>query len=143
YAVLIPFDSIAVLGQAEQGRTLTWFAGAAATMVLLGTGLAARRFKSPPPATIWWVLFILWYVATTAWALSPETALKYLPTVFALLGLYVASVCFRYKKSELHGITFLAILAGVAAAIWTVYLFRQGSFYEPGPDSRASLIMGE
>jgi O-antigen ligase len=141
FAVLIPFDQIAVLGQAEHGRTLTWFAGAAATAVLLGVGLASRRYAAPPAAAKWWVLFALWYAMTTAWALSPQTAIEFLPTVFALLVLYLASVCFRYRESEFRAITLLAILGGIVAAIWTIYLFRQGSFYETGAETRASLIV--
>jgi O-antigen ligase len=141
FTVLIPFDQIAVLGQAEHGRTLTWFAGAAATAILLGTGLATRRLKLPPPETLWWVLFTLWYVITTAWAMNPDTALNFLPTVLGLLGLYLASVCFRYRESEIRGIAGLTILGGVAAAIWTIHLFRQGTFYETGVETRASLIV--
>jgi len=141
YAVLIPFDSVAVLGQAEHGRTLTWFAGAAATVLLLGAGLVSRRYAVPPAAAKWWVLFTLWYALTTAWALSPQTAIQFLPTVFGLLVLYVASVCFRYRQNEFQLITFLTILGGIAAAIWTIHLFRQGSFYETGAETRASLIV--
>jgi O-antigen ligase len=141
FALLIPFDSIAVLGEANQGRTLTWFAGAAAACVLFGTGLAARRLKAMPTASVWWISFVLWSVITTVWAIDPDTSLHQLPTSFALLGLYLASGCFRYTKSELQAIMLSAILGGCGAAVWTVYMFRQGNFFEAG-SMRASLIVG-
>jgi O-antigen ligase len=142
FALLIPFDSIAVLGDSKEGRTITWFAGAAAACVLFGTGLAARRFKSMPRESIWWIAFALWCVITSVWAIDPDTSLHQLPTTFALLGLYVASSCFHYRKSELQTIMLSSILGGCAAALWTVYMFRQGNFFEAG-STRASLIVGD
>jgi O-antigen ligase len=142
FAILLPFDQIAVLGQAEHGRTLTWFAGAAATVILLSVGLVSQRLKLPPPETKWWVLYTSWYAMTTVWAMSPETAVNFLPTVAGLLGLYLASACFRYRKNELDAVAFLTILGGIGAAVWTIHLFRQGTFYETGAETRASLIVG-
>ena len=43
-----------------------------------------------------------------------ETSLRHLPTVFSLLGLYVASGCFRYTKGELQGIMVSAITEDAA-----------------------------
>lgn len=146
FVLLIPFDSVVVLGQAEKGRTLTWFAGAGAVLILAGVGFAAQRLKSLPPAGIWWISFTLWCAATTVWALNPETSLKQLPTVLSLLGLYLVSGSFRYTKSELHAIVFLTIAGGCVAAIWAVHLFSQGIFWQVLPSDRAgmraSLIVG-
>jgi O-antigen ligase len=141
FAVLIPFDSIAVLGEAQKGRTLTWFAGAGAIAVLFGAGLAYRRLKIPPVASLWWVLFAFWCAMTSVWALSPETSVHELPSSLAILALYLASSCFRYTKSELQAVTYLAIFGGCCAAVWTAYMFRQGNFYEAGQETRASLIV--
>lgn len=141
FALILPFDSIAVLGQAEKGRTLTWFAGAAAISILLGAGLATRRLKFPPAPTMWWILFSSWAAVTAVWALDLQTSLDGFPTTLAVLALYIVSSCFRYTETELRAVTFLAILGGCVAAIWTAYLFRQGNFYEMG-ETRASLIAG-
>jgi O-antigen ligase len=142
YAVLIPFDSIAVLGDAQKGRTLTWFAGAGAIAILFCAGLAFRRLKSPPAASLWWILFTTWCAATSVWALSPETSVHELPSSLSILALYLASSCFRYTKNELQGVTFMAIFGGCCAAVWSAYLFQQGHFYETGAETRASLIVG-
>lgn len=141
FVVLIPFDSIAAIGQADHGRTLTWFAGAAATSVLLCTGLITRRLKAPPSASRWWILFVSWYAMTALWALNPQLSWQRLSTAVALLGLYVASSCFRFSQRELQTIAGLTILGGLVAAIWTIYLFYHGE-YADAATMRASLIWG-
>jgi O-antigen ligase len=141
YALLLPFDAIAVLGQAQKGRTLTWFAGAAAIAILAGCGLASRRLKSPPAAATWWILFTAWSAMTAVWALNPETSLEELPSTLAVLALYLASSCFRFTKKELQGVAYLAILGGCCAAVWSGYLYQQGSYFETGVETRASLIV--
>jgi O-antigen ligase len=140
FAILIPFDSIAVLGEAEKGRTLTWFAGAAAIGILLGVGLAARRLKALPVAAGWWIVFTCWSMVTMLWGLNLKASLEQVPSTLALLGFYLAASSIRYKKNELRAITFLSILGGCAAAAYSAYLFRQGNFYEMG-ETRASLIV--
>lgn len=140
FAVLIPFDTIAVLGQAERGRTLTWFAGAAAIGILLGVGLASRRLKPLPVAAVWWIAFTSWCIVTMVWGLNLKASLEQLPSTLALLGFYLAATCIRYKKNELRAITFLSILGGCVAAAYSAYLFSQGNYYEMG-ETRASLIV--
>jgi len=141
FVLLLPFDSIAAIGQADRGRTLTWFAGAGATLVLLGTGLITRRLKAPSSGALWWMLFIAWSAITSLWALNPEASWQRLSTAVALLGLYFASSCFRFTRSELQTIVGFLILGGLGAAIWTVYLFFHGEYADPIA-MRASLMMG-
>jgi O-antigen ligase len=137
FAFLVPFDSIAVIGEATHGRTLTWLAGAAAGMILFAAGFAARRLKPPPAASIWWISFTLWCAVTAVWALNPQSSWQQLPTACALLGLYIACGCVRFTKRELQSIIILSILGGCVAAIWTIYLYSQGD-----PAARASLTLG-
>jgi O-antigen ligase len=125
FTFLMPFDSIASLGEGNHGRTLTWFLGAAAGMVSFATGFAGRRLKAPPGASIWWSSFILWCAVTGVWALKPEISWQRLPTALALLGVYIACGCVRFTNRELQTIIILTILGGCVAAIWTVYLYSQ------------------
>ncbi len=142
FVFLIPFDSIAILGSEDRGRTLTYFAGAAAAITILGIGFVSRRLTSPPRSSVWWIAFTLWSTVTITWAISPTTSLESLPTVIALLALYVASSCFRYTHAELRKVAFLAIAGGCAAAAWTIYLFYQGARWTEVSPVRASLILG-
>lgn len=144
FALLVPFDPLLVLGSGESGRTLTWFAGAAAATILLGTGLINQRLRRAPAAAIWWLVFVSWCVVTTAWAIEPEASIDVLPTVAATLGLYLVASCFRYTKAELRHILFLTMLGGCSAGMWTAYLFFTGTFYQEAATStmRGSLVAG-
>jgi O-antigen ligase len=141
FVFLIPFDAVSVLGQGQRGRTLTWFAGAGTTAVLLGIGIVAHRLRGFSAPVLWWSSLVLWSLLTTAWALNPDNSLMMVPTVIAQLALYVIASCFRFNQKELKIAIVFAILGGCAAGIWTVYLFQQGQFYESGPETRGSLII--
>ena len=65
-----------------------------------------------------------------------------LPTIVALLCLYLVSGRFRYTTEELKAIIFFSILGGCLAAIWTAHLFYQGVFYQGASEMRASLLVG-
>ncbi len=144
FALLVPFDPLLVLGSGDRGRTLTWFAGAAAATILLGTGLIKSRLRRPPAAAIWWLVFASWCVMTTAWAIEPEASIDVLPTVAATFGLYLIASCFRYTKAEIRHILFLTMLGGCAAGMWAAYLFFTGTFYQEAANStmRGSLVAG-
>jgi len=141
FALLVPFDEIAAIGEASHGRTVTWFAGVGAVLVLLVAGLATRRFRRAPAAGIWWLSFAGWSALTTVWALSPEVSLERIPTALSLVGLYLVVGCLRFTKSELKAIVFLSILGGLIAAAWTLYSFHQGNFFDAR--NRASLMIGD
>jgi hypothetical protein len=64
YAFLLPFASIAVIGESQSGTTVNWVFGALAAIALLGTGLIRQCLELPPlPARIWIVL-LLWSLTT-------------------------------------------------------------------------------
>lgn len=136
FAFLVPFDSVAVLGNKGAGTTLNWVIGAVSAAILLGMGVVNRRFKRPPRAAIWWILFITWSTATALWAVEPDKAWQRLPTAFALLLLYVVAVSFRMSRKELGGVVLLTILGALAATALPLLQFLQG-----GGAIRASLTM--
>src|SRR5437879_5389528 len=67
YSLLLPFDSISVVGNEATGTTLTWVVGGVAGAALVGTGILQDRFQRPPRAALWWALYVLWGAVTTAW----------------------------------------------------------------------------
>jgi O-antigen ligase len=142
YALLMPFDNIAAMGQAASGPAWTKLVGAAAAAVLLGSGLVNRRLTRPPLEALWWTLFILWGALTALWAVNVDLALNRLPTALGLILLYVVSVSVRTSEKELSHVAILTILGGVVAAAYVGYLYSEGVAYRP-KSQRASLVAGD
>lgn len=140
FALLVPFDTISVVGQGEQGTTLTFVVGGATALVLLLVGLGCNRLVAPPRAARWWILFIAWSAATTLWAIDPEAAWQRLPTALGLLLLYLVAVSVRVTATELSWVSLLAIVGGCAASLYAVSQFYSGVFY--GASMRGSLVAG-
>jgi O-antigen ligase len=143
YAFLIPFDDIAILASGgATGPTLTRFAGAAATVILLLTGLANRRLVRPPRAALWMSLFILWSIASITWAVNEQLSLERLPTLLSLFLLYLIVSSFRLTEKELQWVVALAILGAVVAGASVIATYFQGNAYmkETG---RATFIVGQ
>lgn len=142
YVLLVPFDSVADLA-ALGGSTLTKLAGAFAGGAMLLAGLVERRFIRPPLAALWLAMFVVWSVCSTAWALSPETALDRLPTLLSLFLLYLVAVSFRPSKAEVTSLCTFLVVAGVLAAS-IVYVMgldvAASSSYAP---ARGRLVIGE
>lgn len=141
FAALLPFDSFSVLGSSSQGSTLTYLVGAASAMVMLGIGLVGKRLGRPPRAALWWTLFFLWAVATTLWALDPQVAIHSLPSLFALLILYLVTVSLRVTEKELDWVILCSIAGASGAGLLVIYEFLQGRFYHAAT-MRGSLIIG-
>jgi O-antigen ligase len=127
FALLLPFDSIAMVGESSTATTLTWFAGAAAGFVLLGTGLLQGRLEQPNRAALWWSLFIFWSGASVLWALEPQRVLQRLPTAFGLLFFYLISVSFRMTRKELYSVLGLAMAGGITGASYAAWQFLHGA----------------
>jgi O-antigen ligase len=138
FVFLIPFDPIALLGN---GRTLTWFVGAATVAVLLAAGLTSGRLHRPPRSALWWVLFTSWGAITSFWALDSTLGTQRLPTVAALIGLYLIVTSFEITAKELRTVFILGIVGGVLASLYSSVTFYQGANY--AGTMRASLIVGE
>jgi O-antigen ligase len=140
FAVLVPFDS-AALSHGDSGKTIVWFVGAGAAATLVATGLVRNRLQRPPRAAFWWILFIGWCAVTVLWAQRPELAVNGLPTAFASLAFYLASVCLRIEEKEFRWITHFAVCGGAVAACYASYEFYHGiGFVAKG--IRGSLVFG-
>jgi O-antigen ligase len=123
FALVLPFDSVAVLGQGSTGTTLNWYAGVASALVLLGVGIVHGRLERPTRAALWWSLLILWSGASIVWALEPQRVLERLPTALGLLTFYLIAVSFRMSRKELCWVLGLALLGGVAGAGYGIWQF--------------------
>jgi O-antigen ligase len=145
YAFLLPFQSIAVLGQGRTGTTANWVLGAVAALALFGAGALRGRLSWPKSNTKWWLAFFLWASATCLWALDPSTATAKLPTAGALLLLYFAGCFWRATPKEMAVLSWAIVLGGAAASLVAVRGFMSGITYSSlryGATDRASLVLG-
>jgi O-antigen ligase len=152
-AFLLPFDSVLIMGEIEGIHIhVLWLAAAAACAMLLLTGLTNRGFIRPPRPALWWALFVLWAVLTSAWASSFETARFRWPVMALMLVLYVVAVSFDATEQELARVALLAILGGCVVSSIALYDYLQGRYYvfktveealaSPLVEPRASLMLG-
>jgi O-antigen ligase len=140
FAFVVPFDTIAIMGGDSGATTLTFFVGAASAGLLLVTGLATGRFRTPPRSALWWSLLMLWCAVTYLWSIDPATSLSRMPTAAALLLIYLLSSSYRLTEAERRRVVVLAVLGGFLAALFVVKEFYQGVSIA-GSD-RASLVVG-
>lgn len=141
FALLVPFDQIALVGSGAGATTLTWFVGIGSTLVLLTVGLIGQRIQRPPNAALWWSVFVIWGAITCLWAVDLPLAYSRLPTAFSLLALFLIAVSLRVKDNERFCIVVLTILGGCVAAAFTIREFYQGATYTT--TGRASILIGE
>jgi O-antigen ligase len=137
YALLVPFDFLAVLG----GNTLTKLVGMLAAAVLLGAGLMERRLCHPPRAALWWAMFMLWALTSAAWTiLDPRTAIQGMQMILSLFLLYVIAVSVRVSEKELVWVCALAVLGATLAAGWSVVHGVEGAYDVSGSASHRSAL---
>jgi O-antigen ligase len=153
-AFLLPFDTVLVAGQVGGIHLhVTWFAAAAACATLLLTGLmSGRGFVPPPRPALWWTLFVLWAISSSAWALNLETTTFRWPVLALLLILYLVTGSFHASEKELSRVAWMAILGGCAASGIVLYEFSRGQTWVPqnlqealaaaATGSRATLMLG-
>ena len=139
YAFLLPFDSIAVLGESKSGTTVNWVVGALAAVALLATGILMRRLDVPPKAAKIWVSMMLWSLITVVWSLQPQEGIRQLPTIISLVLLYVLAVSWRVTKKQFDVLTRLTIAGGCVASLYVIYLDVTGVTWRHL--SRASLLV--
>jgi O-antigen ligase len=128
--LLLPFEYVTLLGTSSDGdssRSLMSIALLLAFCVLVAAGIVGRRFQRPSATAAWWLLFITWTAASTAWAVEPQMALKYLPSAGALFLFYLVANSFRITEKEFDRIVWLTILGGALAALFSVYGFYYGA----------------
>jgi O-antigen ligase len=140
FALVLPFDAIAVAGQGDRATALTFFVGAAAASILLAAGLVSGRLHLPPRAGLWWSLFVLWCAISCLWALDPALALSRLPTAGAFLFLYLLSTSLRLTPNERRRVVILTVLGGCLGAAYVTRSFYHGVSF--ATTERASLVVG-
>ena len=99
--LLLPFEYVTLLGTSSDGdssRSLMSIALLLAFCVLVGVGIVGRRFQRPAATAAWWLLFITWAVASTAWAVEPTEALSYVPSAGALFLLLGCELFSHHRK---------------------------------------------
>jgi O-antigen ligase len=139
YVLLIPFDSVAVVGT---GGTLTKIVGILAAAVLLGAGLIERRIIRPPAGAICWALFLLWAIVSSPWAIDPGSALS--QTILGLFLLYFIPVSMRVSRKELMWIAVLIVFGSALAAGASVLYGIEGAYsHSVRQGARSSLTVGE
>jgi O-antigen ligase len=124
-----------------EGMTLTKPVGVLTGAALLGAGLVERRLRRPPPAALWWGLFIVLAIVSAAWAIDPDETLGRLTTTLSLFFLYLVAVSFRPSRKELHWVCVLTVVGGVLAASGA-YLFGLNE-EETGKRARGTIAIGD
>ncbi len=143
FAFAIPFDSIAAVGQGRTGTTVTRLIGAGAVLVLFTIGCVGRRLQRPPRTAQLWIIFLIWGVITSVWAVNPRSSLEMIPTTLNILIFYFIVVSFRVKREEFEPIVLMTILGGLVAAVFVLYQYHNGTFYSGAAATRASLVWGD
>lgn len=140
FALLVPFDSVSAIGHAGSGMTLTFVAGGAAILILVIVGLVSNRLVVPHPAAQWWALLVAWAFTGSYWAMNSGLVFERMPTVLALVILYLVASSVHLKPSEFASVITFTIVGGVTAAFITIVQFYSGVLYEDS--MRGSLIIG-
>lgn len=136
FAIGVPFESLFVSHQ--NGVTLSWGLGAFAGSFLLFYGLCCDRFRTPPRAALWWGIFAIWSVNTTAWAWNRKISLSWAPTVLSLFALYLVITSLHLTNRELIRLRYLILAGGMVAVAVLLYESRAS-----GLQGRATLSLGE
>ena len=111
YAFLLPYDTISRVGPA--GQTLTFVAGAAVLVVLLGTTMVKRDLRMPARPALWFTLFVAWAAVTLLWALEFELASRQLVTAVSLLVLYLVVISSNLSRKELQTVSLFAVAGDI------------------------------
>ena len=139
YVFLLPFDSISRLGASSDGKTVGFYLGGIATLVLFGLGLLQERLHPPSRLSRYWIAFVGWGIMTVFWALDETAVLTRVPTALGLLALYVVAACYEISKQQLERISFFAVAGGLAASLFSINNFWTGI---STVEARSSLILG-
>lgn len=137
-AILLPFEQIALMSE----RSLASFALVLAIGVLCGVGFLSSRLQHPSFAAKWWALFIAWTMASALWAIQPAASSTALLMVPVFLCFYLVASAFRINEREFNWIVSASILAGGAAAIFSIYEFYSGMIIA-SHQVRATLVAGD
>ena len=144
YLVLVPFDALLSVSSSGTGTTITRLLGILIICALLVKGLTERkiRFKPVNPAAKWMLLFIVYGVLSSLWAIEAAMTFSVLPSLTGLLILYLVATSYKIKENEFGILKVCLLIGGALAGAITSYLFISGQFYF-GMGTRATLFLGE
>lgn len=138
YVVLIPFDDL--LGLGGGNGTLTKLIGIAAALALVIYAVRSRRIVRPPLAVAAALLYVLWMLITSLWAVDPNAAFKMVQTTFSLVVMFVVLSSAPLEETDLRTICSLIVLSGVLAAGYGIWFFHQ---HPPSSDGRLLLNLSQ
>jgi hypothetical protein len=138
YVVLIPFDDL--LGLGGGNGTLTKLIGIAAALALVIYAVRSRRIVRPPLAVAAALLYVLWMLITSLWAVDPNAAFKMVQTTFSLFVMFVVLSSAPLEETDLRTICSLIVLSGVLAAGYGIWFFHQ---HPPSSDGRLLLNLSQ
>lgn len=124
YLLLIPFNNLLTL---DAFGTVTKMAAIASGAAMLFYMLRVKRSNVPPDVLVIWVLYYLWMIATTFWALDTQAATDLLPTAVQLLLLYGIIAIFPMDLARLRTVVAATIAGGTAASLYGIALFKAGA----------------
>ncbi len=134
-SLAVPFDTVTF---GESTFTTSFLVTAGAGAILLTKLLGERCFATPPRAAKWVVLFFVWTIMSTFWALNSDLSTLRLPAALSLAVLYLVAVNTRVSDQEFHWIGILAVAGGALAALVSIYQFARGM----NVAGRASIVFG-
>lgn len=139
YAFSIPFENLLVMSGAAQGATLTRYLGILAIVSLLLKGLYEKKIKAPGKIHIWWLLFSIYCVISTLWAISGTTPSVRIVTIIGLALLYLVATSYQATASEYKTLKWLIFSGGLLSSVLTIIAYHQG-LIDFGEVERVSLM---
>lgn len=122
YVAAVPFDNLLQTG----GGTLTKFLGVASAIAILLTVIDPKRAIAPSRAILGWAAFLIWSIASMAWAADPAFGVQSLLQVIELFVLYAVVAMVRVRGSELRWMLIATLLGGVAASVYGLVMYAGG-----------------
>ncbi|HEX3467510.1 MAG TPA: O-antigen ligase family protein [Candidatus Elarobacter sp.] len=130
YLVLVPFDNLLSLGSSG---TATKLLGGLTIAAVLFAIVRQRRLVMPAVTVPLAVVYALWMLVTSLWAVDTGLAIEAVKSVFQLVLLYVVLSAAPIEERDLRAICLLVVIGGVAAALYGIWYLHQNP---PSNESR-------
>ncbi len=140
-ALLLPFEGITLVSGGTRGVMSIAFV--VSMWVVFAVGLAGGRLQKPSAAALWCGGFIAWSAATLLWAVNPAVGLDHLATVVGVFLFFLVVSSLRVTEKEFDWLMAATLLGGMAAALYSLYQFRQGLSFTSRETVRATLVSGD
>src|SRR5579872_190325 len=128
FVLLVPFDDL--LRVDPQLGTLTKLVALCAGAALVFWLVRSRRFATPSKAVFFWLALLVFMALSVMWAIDSKDAITKLDTYIQLFLLYVVISLMPIAEDEYRIFLSTVALSGVAAAIYSVYLYHTGAFVQ-------------